>query len=49
MLRVRHDITSTIGRPRFVTGARRDEGAEWASETEEQRCPEPKMGLPEGP
>ncbi len=26
-LRVRHEITGTIGRPRFVIGARRDEGA----------------------
>ncbi len=26
-LRVRHEITGTIGRPRFVIGARCDEGA----------------------
>ena len=48
-LRVRHEITGTIGRPRFVIGARRDEGAERGSVTEEQRRPGPKMGLPGGP
>jgi len=26
-LRVLHEITGTIGRPRYVIGARRDEGA----------------------
>ena len=48
-LRVRHEITGTIGRPRFVIGARRDEGAERGSVTEEPRRPGPKMGLPVGP
>ncbi len=32
-----------------MIGARRDEGAERGSVTEEQRCPGPKMGLPGGP
>ncbi len=32
-----------------MIGARRDEGAERGSVTEEQRRPGPKMGLPGGP
>jgi len=48
-LRVRQEIPGTIGRPRFVIGARRDEGASRDDVTEEQRRPGPKMGLPVGP
>ena len=36
---VRPDRTVTIGRPSIVARARRDEGAERDSVTEEQRCP----------
>ena len=47
-LRDCHDISGTIGRPRFVIGARRDEGTSRDDVTEEQRRPGPKMGLPVG-
>ena len=32
-----------------MIGARRDEGASWNDVTEEQRRPQPKVGLPVGP
>ncbi len=49
MTRVRHKIPDAIGRPRFVIGASRDEGASWVDVTEEQRRLGPKMGFPVGP
>jgi hypothetical protein len=41
-LRVRHDIPGTIGRPRFVIGPRRDEGASRDDVTEEATTPRSK-------
>jgi hypothetical protein len=49
MTRVSHKVPDAIGNPRFVIGARRDEGASWDHVTEEQRRLGPKMGFPVGP